>query len=239
MRHATADAALRAVSEAQHLDRIPLTAQGAGAGEAGHDDAPAGSSPAVEVWIPDAPADLPAVYTSSYGWVAFTRARECCVAVPPVPAQDEVRVYRHRLPDRGEMIEQFADRVRDELAEVIKEAENAKNAVAKLTYPAAEWAVPQDQSAQDAVQAAYDAWVQPDSGRAPSATLTGVIGSYLTQGRRPLALARAELLAVSLGDAFAPRTSRPTQTGTGSIVLVQAAHETIWLVFTTSKGDQK
>ena len=29
VRHATADAALRAVSEAQHLDRIPLTAQGA------------------------------------------------------------------------------------------------------------------------------------------------------------------------------------------------------------------
>ena len=42
--------------------------------------------------------------------------------------------------------------------------------------------VPQDQSAQDAIQAAYDALVQPGSGRAPSATLTGVIGSYLTQG---------------------------------------------------------
>ena len=111
--------------------------------------------------------------------------------------------------------------------------------MATLTYPAAEWAVPQDQSAQDAIQAAYDALVRPGSGRAPSATLTGVIGSYLTQGRRPLALARAELLAVSLGDAFAPQPSRPTQTGTGSIVLVQAAHETIWLVFTADKGGLK
>jgi len=243
VRHASADAALRAVSEAQHLDRIPLKAQGT---EAGRDDAPAGGNPAVEVWIPDVPADLPAVYTPSYGWVAFTRARECCVAVPPAPAQDQVAVYTYLLSGSDETIEGFAERLQRDFTEVVKEAENAENAerpgktgkaVAKLTYPAAEWAVPQDQVAQDAIQAAYDALVQPGSGRVPSATLTGVIGSYLIQGRRPLALARAELLAVSLGDVFAPQPSRPTQTGTGSIVLVQATAETIWLVFTASKGD--
>ena len=233
VRHATADAALRAVSEAQHLDRIPLKPPAAETGDAGRDGTPAGNNPAVEVWIPDVPADLPAVFTPSYGWVAFIRARECCLAAPTatVPAQDQVAVYTHLLSDGDETIERFAERLQSEFAEVVLEAEIA---VATLTYPAAEWAVPQDQSAQDAVQAAYDALVQPPGGQEPSATLAGVVGSYLNQGRRPLALARAELLAISLGDAFTPQAPRP---GTGLIMLVPAPAETIWLVFTAGEGN--
>ena len=229
VRHATADAALRAVGEAQHLDRIPLKPPGGGAGDADRDYAPSGSNPAVEVWIPDVPADLPAVYTPSYGWVAFVRARECCVAVPSVPAPDQVAVYTQLLEERM-TLEQFAERLQKEFAVVVK----AGAAVATLTYPAAEWAVPQDQRAQDAVQAAYDALVQQAAGGAPSAALVGVVGSYRVQGRRPLALARAELLAVSLGDAFAPQASRAS--GIEPILLVPAPAETIWLVFTARKG---
>jgi hypothetical protein len=123
-------------------------------------------------------------------------------------------VYTHLLSNSNELIEPFAERLQHEFAEVVKEAESA---VATLTYPAAEWAVPQDQSAQDAIQAAYDALVQPGSGRAPSATLTGVIGSYLTRGRRPLALPAR---SAGMPRGCTPRRHRPTQTGTGSIVLV-------------------
>ena len=236
VRHATADAALRAVSEAQHLDRIPLNPPEGEAGDAGRDDAPSGSNPAVEVWIPDVPADLPAVYTPSYGWVAFVRARECCVAVPPVPAPDQVAVYTHLLGG-GETLEQFAERLREGLRGG-GQGGGSRGGYADLPGCRVGGTAGPDR-AQDAVQAAYDAWVQPAAGRAPSATLAGVVGSYLVQGRRPLALARAELLAVSLGDAFAPQPSRPRQTGIGSILLVQATAETIWLVFTARKGDVK
>lgn len=230
VRHASADAALRAVSEAQHLDRIPLKPPGGGAGDADRDNGAPGNNPAVEVWIPDVPADLPAVYTPSYGWVAFVRARECCVAVPPVPVPDQVVVYT-RLLDGDATLEQFAELLEKDFAAAVKEAGAA---VATLTYPAAEWAVPLDQPAQDAVQAAYDALVQQAAGGAPSATLVGVVGSYRVQGRRPLALARAELLAVSLGDVFAPNASRDA--GIGPVFLVPAPAETIWLVF-SRKGD--
>jgi hypothetical protein len=232
-RYASADAALRAVSEAQHLDRIPLKFPEGGAGDVGRYSAPSGNNPAVEIWIPDVPADLPAVLTPSYGWVAFVRARECCVVVPSAPAPDQVAVYT-RLLGNDATLEHFAELLQKDFAEVVKEAGAT---VATLTYPAAEWAVPQDQSAQDAIQAAYDALVQPAAGGAPSVILAGVVGSYLVQGRRPLTLARAELLAVSLGDAFSPQASGATRAGIGSILLVPASAETIWLVFTARKGD--
>lgn len=54
----TADVAVSAVALAQHLDRIPLRD---------------GDPPAIDVWIPDIPADLPSLRTPRYGWVAFTR----------------------------------------------------------------------------------------------------------------------------------------------------------------------
>ena len=61
LHHNSADAAVRAVTEAQHLDRIPL-------------DRPA-AKPTVDVWVPDTAADLPAAFTPSYGWIAFARDR--------------------------------------------------------------------------------------------------------------------------------------------------------------------
>src|SRR5262249_24063328 len=74
LHHNSADAALRAVTGAQHLDRIPL-------------DQPE-NKPVVDVWIPDVAADLPAVRTESYGWIAFARCRD-----EAVPAPDQVKVF--------------------------------------------------------------------------------------------------------------------------------------------------
>jgi hypothetical protein len=57
----SADVALSAVALAQHLDRIPLVAQ-------------AENGPVVQILVPAIPADLPAVTTPRYGWVAFVRS---------------------------------------------------------------------------------------------------------------------------------------------------------------------
>ena len=57
----SADVALSAVALAQHLDRIPLVAQ-------------AEIGPVVQILLPGVPADLPAVTTTRYGWVAFVRS---------------------------------------------------------------------------------------------------------------------------------------------------------------------
>lgn len=238
VRHASADAALRAVSEAQHLDRIPLIAASGDADDASRDDAPSGGNPAVEVWVPDVPADLPAVSAASYGWVAFVRARECCAAVPPASVPDQVAVYTHRLddaqlPDERRPLDDFALLVQKEFAGAVQETGGA---VATLAYPAAAWAVPEDQSARAAVQAAYDGMVRAAAG-GTSVTLVGVLGTYLAHERRSLALARAELLAVSLGDAFAPPVPPVVQTGFTPVLLVQAPAETIWLVFAARQGD--
>jgi hypothetical protein len=57
----SADVALSAVALAQHQDRIPLVVHGK-------------SRPRVEILIPGVPADLPALTTTRYGWVAFVRS---------------------------------------------------------------------------------------------------------------------------------------------------------------------
>ena len=68
----SADVAVSAVGLAQHLDRIPLAARA---------DPPV----AVGILVPDILADLPAVATADYGWLAFVR---------------EPRVGRISRPDR-------------------------------------------------------------------------------------------------------------------------------------------
>ena len=57
----SADVALSAVALGQHLDRIPLAV-------------PTKNPPAVQILIPAISADLPAVTTTRYGWVAFVRS---------------------------------------------------------------------------------------------------------------------------------------------------------------------
>jgi hypothetical protein len=127
LHHNSADAALRAVTGAQHLDRIPL-------------DQPE-DKPVVDVWIPDVAADLPVVRTGSYGWIAFARCRDEAAAAP-----DQVGVFSV-----------LALEFEHDLAHVTKRLAGdhwkGGNPVAVLYYPAAEWGVPTPEEALAAVSA--------------------------------------------------------------------------------------
>ncbi|KRE60000.1 hypothetical protein ASG92_22210 [Arthrobacter sp. Soil736] len=67
--HSSADAALAAVAEAQHLDRIPLNPR-------------TENQALIDVYIPSAEADLDAVRTETYGWLAFVRRRRTRTEAP-------------------------------------------------------------------------------------------------------------------------------------------------------------
>ncbi|HST47792.1 hypothetical protein [Jatrophihabitans sp.] len=166
----SADAAVRAVTEAQHLDRIPL-------------DRPA-AKPTVDVWIPNTAADLPAVFTPSYGWIAFARNRGEPVQVAP-PATEPVEVYL--APADGD--ETFRDVVNGVVrSDSLPKAER----LATLRYPAAEWGVPTpEQEVADLGEKLRELLRQSRQ------RLLGVIGTARTDPRRPLAGARAALLPVS------------------------------------------
>ncbi len=127
LQHNSADAALRAVTRAQHLDRIPL-------------DQP-GNKPVVDVWIPDVTADLPPVRTQSYGWIAFTRCRDAAVVVPAV---DQVAVYIVSAKAQ-EDLKTAAERLAGEDWKM-------GAPVATLEYPPAEWGVPESEAALEAIR---------------------------------------------------------------------------------------
>jgi|GEM_PF-2983164 len=166
----SADAALRAVTEAQHLDRIPL-------------DRPA-AKPTVDVWIPDTAADLPAVFTPSYGWIAFARNRSEPVQVA-APATEPVEIYL-AVAD-GDLT--FSDIVK--LAVGDRSLPKAEQ-LATLQYPPGEWGVP----APEQLVAALGDKLR-DLLRQSRQRLLGVLGTASTDPRRPLAAARAALLPVS------------------------------------------
>jgi hypothetical protein len=118
LHHNSADAALRAVTGAQHLDRIPLN-------QPDH-------KPVVDVWIPDVVADLPVVRTQSYRWIAFTRCRD--EAAVSVPAADPVAVFTVSAA-KGETLDKVAGRLQ-------KGDWKTGKLLATLKYPPAEWGVP-------------------------------------------------------------------------------------------------
>ena len=164
LRHGHADQALRAVTEGQHLDRIPL-----------HESE---IIPEVDVWVPDVRADLPVVQTDSYGWIAFVRRRrEAC---PP----NAVEVSTLTL-----------DLVRDSKAlarDVVTGQTQGVTPLTTLSYPAAGWAVPTDDAAHNTIAAEVDDW------RKRNLRPFLMIGTAADATRRPLALARAGLLAAEL-----------------------------------------
>lgn len=192
LRHGSADAALRAVSQAQHLDRIPLTATG--------------RTVPVEVWVPDVPADLPALSTTAYGWVAFVRDRSAEAVAAPL---DEVSVYL--------LVVQGDETARDVAGRLDEGWTPDLDPVAVLTYPAAEWGVPQAAEVHERILRAVRELIQQDLGR-----LIGVVGSADGLPRRPLATARAALLAVALHDGVEP--------GLIPTFVVAGTPEAIWLV---------
>jgi hypothetical protein len=170
LHHNSADAAVRGVTEAQHLDRIPL-------------DRPA-AKPTVDVWIPDTAADLPAVFTPSYGWIAFARNRSEPVEAPR-PATEPVEVYLI-FADGDENFRHVVERIIG--SEVLPEAEQ----LATLRYPRAEWGVPTPEDAVTELGSTLGKLLRESRMR-----LLGVIGTASTDPRRPLAGARAALLPVS------------------------------------------
>ena len=170
LHHNSADAAVRAVTEAQHLDRIPL-------------DRPA-AKPTVDVWIPDTAADLPAVFTPSYGWIAFARDRSEPIELPE-PATDPVEVYLV-IADRGEEFQHVVD-------EIIRGGSMPKaEQLATLRYPRAEWGVPSPEDAVTELRTKLRTLLLQSERQ-----LIGVIGIARSDPRRPLAGARAALLPPS------------------------------------------
>jgi hypothetical protein len=115
-----ADHAVRAVEQAQHLDRIPLDQRGQK------------GTPSVDVLIPAELADLVPLYSESYPWLAFVRRSDrTCPSDRPV---DKVAVY---LADAGEEAEKV-------VVETVREVSPPPKAdlIGWLTYPADTYAVP-------------------------------------------------------------------------------------------------
>jgi hypothetical protein len=199
LRHNSADAALRAVTGAQHLDRIPL-------------DQPE-NKPVVDVWIPDVAADLPAVRTESYGWIAFVRSRDEAAAAAPT-ATDQVKVYAVSADLQHETT----------LGQVVDRLAGANWAggqlVATLEYPAAEWGVPTPEGQLAAVRDKVTNMLR-DQGQG----LWGVIGLASTDSRCPLAAARAALLPVG------SRTDEPLQLLPTYAAKHEGGEEAVLLVF--------
>ena len=192
LHHNSADAALRAVAGAQHLDRIPLN-------QPEH-------KPVVDVWIPDVSADLPAVSTESYGWIAFTRCRDEPVSAPAADPVEIFTVSAHggaTLDSEAKQLQGGGWKTGEPLA--------------TLEYPPAEWGVPTPEGSLAKVRQTVE---QMD----PKEQLMGVIGLASAESRRPLAAARAALLPVGLdadGDVQLPATYVAHHNG----------GEAIWLVF--------
>jgi hypothetical protein len=192
LHHNSADAALRAVAGAQHLDRIPLN-------QPEH-------KPVVDVWIPDVSADLPAVSTESYGWLAFTRCRDEPVSAP---AADPVEIFTVSAR-KGEVLDNVVKRLQGGGWKPVEP-------LGTLEYPPAEWGVPTPEDVLAKVR-------QTVKQLAGKEHLVGVIGLASTESRRPLAAARAALLLVGLdadGDVQFPATYAAHHNG----------GEAIWLVF--------
>jgi hypothetical protein len=127
-----ADDAVRAVEQAQHLDRIPL------------DPSLQRGTPRVDVLVPSDLADLKVLYAASYPWVAFVRRpAQACEAV------DDVAVY---LVNAGE---DNPDQVAQEILKGRHPSE--KDLVGQLTYPAGAYAVPTPHEIYDKIHGTISA----------------------------------------------------------------------------------
>jgi hypothetical protein len=160
-----ADDAVRAVEQAQHLDRIPL------------DKPVPQSTPRVDVLVPSEPADLPALYTTSYPWVAFVRR-----PAPPCEPVDEVAVYLMNVasddPDQA---------AQDILATTLKNHRLPDKHFVwqkQLNYPVGTYAVPTPSEVYDEIQAIITSNKYQVVG----------VGLASAEDRQPLAIVRTLLL---------------------------------------------
>jgi hypothetical protein len=127
-----ADDAVRAVEQAQHLDRIPL------------DPSLQRDKPRIDVLVPSDLADLKVLYAASYPWVAFVRR-----PAPACEPVDEVAVY---FMNAGEDSP-------DAVAQAILKGKHPSDDdfVAQLTYPAGTYAVPAPHDIYGRIQATINA----------------------------------------------------------------------------------
>lgn len=166
IRHCRADYAVRAVEQAQHLDRIPL------------DPSLQRGTPHVDVLVPSDLADLDVLYADSYPWLAFVRR-----AKPVRQARvDEVAVY---LVNAGH---EDPDQVALEIAEHRRPPETAPMMV---SYPADTYAVPTPHEAYDKVHETLNEAFK----KIKNLKLAGV-GLASAEDRQPLAAVRAFLFLV-------------------------------------------
>jgi len=196
----TADVAVTAVGLAQHLDRIPLTRF---------------ADPPVEIRIlvPDIPADLPAVSTPDYGWLAFVRepqllefARRRQIPEPPPPeSQPAPQTQPAPVPPASQAPGPPAE-VQGGLAVAARvvdapssraryaqrvEAAGAEPPAAEVRFAGSGWEMAADTDAVRTLREAID-----DGG--PYSSLD-VVATTANPAREPLAAARASALAAQLG----------------------------------------
>jgi hypothetical protein len=166
IRYCRADYAVRAVEQAQHLDRIPL-------------DLPVQQDkPRVDVLVPSEPADLSALYTASYPWVAFVRRSK----PDHRPRIDEVAVYLLQM--RGSK-----KGAKDTVERILKgEHPHGMEHMGQLAYPAGAYAVPTPDI--------YDA-IHTKIGHFKKHWMIAV-GLASAEDRQPLAAVRAFLLALGM-----------------------------------------
>ncbi|HEX8093002.1 hypothetical protein [Jatrophihabitans sp.] len=150
--------------QARSTDRIPLLAED--------------PLPRVDILVPARPADLAALKTQAYGWVAFVRRRSTDQD-PETPESEPVVVYE----------------VTGQLAEVRRQAQAGRlpsdeSRVGELTYPRGSWEYP---GGDVALKLTLD-------GRRRLAALA-VVSS---EARRPLGALRATLFVASLDEGLDP-----------------------------------
>jgi hypothetical protein len=127
IRHCRADYAVRAVEQAQHLDRIPL------------DPSPPQGRPGVDVLVPSELADLDVLYAASYPWLAFVRRAK------PIRQRrvDEVAVY---------LVKASGDKDPDDVAMKLAESRQPPEGEPMMvSYPADTYAVPTPPGVYDKV----------------------------------------------------------------------------------------
>ena len=167
IRHCRADYAVRAVEQAQHLDRIPL------------DPSLQRGTPQVDVLVPSDLADLEVLYAASYPWLAFVRRAK------PIrqPRIDEVAVY---------LVQARRDKDPDDVAvEIAKQGYPPAGEPMKVSYPADTYAVPTPPEVYNQVHEKVQGFLTKN----PTAKLAGV-GLASAEDRQPLAAVRAFLFLV-------------------------------------------
>jgi hypothetical protein len=150
-----------AIEQARDRDRIPLQ--------------PGGNPPAVDILVPDQPADLPGLFAENgYGWVAFVRRGDVRFdeQPPAEPTTETVEVRYHR----GAVDDAIDDCERGEVP--------GTPVLPKLSYP-------------------EDGWEYPGGATAGTVGLVDdldveVIAIARSPQRRPLAALRASLFLASL-----------------------------------------